>query len=482
MKQSCFLSIDIGSASLRTTLVSIGGNILATEKEPISTWLSENIMEQSSENIWHTLVTCTKRLLKQSNISPLLILGAGIDATASLVLLDKDLSPLSLSYAQSDHANIIGWMDHRAQKQAIELIRMLPDMDNQCRLSAEDHLPKLLWLKQEAPYTWEKCRVLDLSDYLTYRATGTLYQSSLSLLARLPIEILKSSGITPSKITMDRIDALSPVGRGLSKEASISLGLPAGLPMATSITDGYGGSLAVLLANQREQKQCDTDEICRCLSMIVGTSSIYISSSKTLKNITHAWGPTPSVIDSYFHNIVGQTAAGALLNHVTQSHPAFHSARYKAERKNQTVYQYLNDKLQSLAQKESSPLSTLTEHIHLLPYFAGNRTPWMDMTLTGVITGCTLDKSEKNLALIYLATIQALALEAKQNLNTLQHAGYKLKLLMPAGGLSRNPLYIQEHINAIGLAAALPEVADPMLHANSWCHNNSSSDKKLRLN
>jgi len=53
--------------------------------------------------------------------------------------------------------------------------------------------------------------------------------------------------------------------------------------------------------------------------------------------------------------------------------------------------------------------SFLTEELHILPYFHGNRSPRADPTLHGMITGLSLASDENNLALLYLATLQSLA-------------------------------------------------------------------------
>ena len=196
--------------------------------------------------------------------------------------------------------------------------------------------------------------------------------------------------------------------------------------------------------------------------MVVGTSAIYMGSTRTPKKITGAWGPSPSLINGYAHHVVGQTTVGALIDHITGSHPAYQSACQTAKRQRLSLSDYLNQQLYKMAQQKDLPVAELTANIHIQPYFSGNRTPWMDSRLTGAIVGCTLDSSEDHLALFYLATIQALAMEAKQNLDTLTAGGYNINQLMPADGLINNKLFMQEHINALNTSAVLPDVCDPM--------------------
>lgn len=54
-------------------------------------------------------------------------------------------------------------------------------------------------------------------------------------------------------------------------------------------------------------------------------------------------------------------------------------------------------------------VSLLTKDFHVWPDFHGNRSPLADPTMKGMIVGLTLSSNEDNLALLYLATMQALA-------------------------------------------------------------------------
>lgn len=54
-------------------------------------------------------------------------------------------------------------------------------------------------------------------------------------------------------------------------------------------------------------------------------------------------------------------------------------------------------------------VSLLTKDFHVWPDFHGNRSPLADPTMKGMIVGLTLNSNEDNLALLYLATMQALA-------------------------------------------------------------------------
>ena len=87
----------------------------------------------------------------------------------------------------------------------------------------------------------------------------------------------------------------------------------------------------------------------------------------------------------------------------------------------------------------------------------------MDFSLRGMISGLNPDNSEHSLALVYLATLQALALGAKHNIHLLAEMGINAEMLMACGGLAKNELFMQQHVDAMNLPVALPEEPDAML-------------------
>lgn len=60
-------------------------------------------------------------------------------------------------------------------------------------------------------------------------------------------------------------------------------------------------------------------------------------------------------------------------------------------------------------QQKLHDVSLLTKDFHVWPDFHGNRSPLADPTMKGMIVGLTINSNEDNLALLYLATMQALA-------------------------------------------------------------------------
>ena len=460
-----FLSIDVGTGSLRAALVTVYGGISAIETAPVIIWKSPGKMEQSSDNIWQTCTHVVRQLISKNKINPKQILGIGIDTTASLVLLDSSFKPLPLP--GNNKANILGWMDHRAAMQAETLTGQYPHLlkGMGARLIPETSIARLFWLKQEAPGLWRKTGcILDLYDFMVWKCTGVISRSSTAI-SHLDTNkaLLNLELDSEDRLKGENYATGSAVGKGLNQQAASELGLQQGTPVASGIVDGLGGTLSTILSQPANNcaPAISLETITSRISMTVGSSAVFAASSKQAIESPYFWGPWPSMFEGFYKYIIRQTAAGVLIDHIIQSHPAYLAAQNTSISMGISVYQYLHHILKHLA--NSNPVELLSEHIHIQPDFAGNHCPRMDFSLRGMISGLSLDSSEQSLALIYLATLQALALGAKHNIYLLTEMGINAEILMACGGLSKNDLYMQLHVDAMGIPAALPQEPDAML-------------------
>jgi ribulose kinase len=78
--------------------------------------------------------------------------------------------------------------------------------------------------------------------------------------------------------------------------------------------------------------------------------------------------------------------------------------------------------------------AALTAGLHVQPDFHGNRSPRADPTLTGAISGLTLSAVADDLALQYLAAIQAVAYGTRHILDEMNRKGYAIDTLLACGG------------------------------------------------
>ena len=99
----------------------------------------------------------------------------------------------------------------------------------------------------------------------------------------------------------------------------------------------------------------------------------------------------------------------------------------------------------------------------MLPYFHGNRSPRADATLRGMISGLKLTDSVDSLALLYLATIEAIAHGTRHIIDTMNRSGYNITTLMACGGDTKNPVFLREHADITGCRIVLPRESEAVL-------------------
>ncbi|EMH5182757.1 MULTISPECIES: FGGY-family carbohydrate kinase [Serratia] len=476
---SYFIGVDVGTGSARAGVFDLNGRMVGQASRAIDLYRPKaDFVEQSSDNIWQAVCNAVRDAVNQADINPIQVKGLGFDATCSLVVLDKEGKPLTVSPSGRTEQNIIVWMDHRAIAQAERINatkhRVLDFVGG--IISPEMQTPKLLWLKQHMPTTWANAGYLfDLPDFLTWRATQDATRSLCSTVCkwtylgheqRWDKSYFQQIGLEDvlehdaAKIGSDVKMMGEPLGHGLTQRAASEMGLIAGTAVSVSIIDAHAGTLGTLGATGVSGEVADFN---RRVALIGGTSTGHMAMSRTARFIGGVWGPYYSaILPEYWLNEGGQSATGALIDHVIQSHPCYPELLAQAKTQGQTIYEVLNAILRRMA-GEPENIAFLTQDIHMLPYFHGNRSPRANPTLTGILTGLKLSRTPEDMALHYLATIQAIALGTRHIIETMNHSGYCIDTIMASGGGTKNPIFVQEHANATGCAMLLPEESEAML-------------------
>ncbi|MDP0494962.1 MAG: FGGY-family carbohydrate kinase [Verrucomicrobiota bacterium JB024] len=482
-----FLGIDVGTGSARAGLFTAQGEMLATAKKDIPMWKPrEDFVEQSSEAIWEACCWSTRTALKQAGVKPEQVAGIGFDATCSLVAVDADGKPVSLSPTGSDEQNVIVWMDHRALGQTARInagkhavLRYVGGV-----ISPEMQTPKLLWVKENLAKAWKRtAHFFDLPDYLTYRATGDTTRSLCSLVCKWTY--LGHKGLDGAGWDKGYFDAIGlgdfvkegfkrigtrvrpmgePIGSGLTAQAAKDLGLAAGTPVGVSIIDAHAGGLGLLGARLGKQK-VGPAAMSKRLALIGGTSSCHMAASPEPRYIKGVWGPYYSaMIPGLWLTEGGQSAVGALLDHVIFNHPAAAALQAEADKTGGSIFAMLNDHIDALAKAEGRRFpSEITRELHIQPDFHGNRSPRADPTLKGMISGLSLSATRDDLARQYLAAVQAVAYGTRHILDELNKKGYAIKTIFICGGGTKNRVFMREHADITGCTLVLPQEPEAVL-------------------
>ncbi|MDX1385376.1 MAG: FGGY family carbohydrate kinase, partial [Thermoanaerobaculia bacterium] len=172
-----YLGIDVGTGSARAGIFDGEGRMVAAGEEPIRIWHeAADFVEQSSADIWRACGVAVRGALAAGGVAPERVRGIGFDATCSLVALDEDDRPVTVSPSGDDERNVVVWMDHRAIEQAARIDATAHEVLRYVggTMSPEMESPKLLWLCENLPASWQRAaRFFDLPDFLVYRATGS---------------------------------------------------------------------------------------------------------------------------------------------------------------------------------------------------------------------------------------------------------------------------------------------------------------------
>jgi len=485
--EALFVGIDVGTGSARAGVFNASGKLLGTSSCPIRMWKdAPDFVEQSSEDIWKACCKSLKEAFAKSGADPKQVRGIGFDATCSLVALDADGKPVTVSPKGSDEQNVVVWMDHRAIGQAErinagkhEVLRYVGGV-----ISPEMQTPKLLWLKENLKQTWKRtAHFFDLPDYLTYRATGSFTRSLCSLVCKwtyLGHKGLNGEGWDAGyfkKIGLGDLAAegfkrvgtsVRPMGEpiegGVSEAGAKDLGIPAGTPVGVSIIDAHSGGIGMLGA-QVDGRRVTSATLQKRLALIGGTSSCHMAVSQKPRFVPGVWGPYFSaMVPGFWLTEGGQSAVGALIDHIIFSHPAMAEFDKQAQKEGVSVFAKLNDLAVETAKREGlGHLAEITKELHINPDFHGNRSPRANPTLKGMISGLTLDRSIDSLVRQYVAVVQAVAYGTRDIIDHMNAKGYAIKTIFACGGGSKNWLFLQTHADITGCEIILPEQSEAVL-------------------
>jgi D-ribulokinase len=469
----CVIGVDVGTGSARAGVFDLAGRMLASAKQDIRLFHAPGaIVEQSSNNIWNAVCTSVRSALAISGVAPERIAGIGFDATCSLVVLGEGGRPLPVGPSDDPERNIIVWMDHRAVAQADRINATGHDVLKYVggRISPEMETPKLLWLLEHKPEVFaDAWQFLDLTDFLTWRASGDLSRSTCTVTCkwtylaheqRWDASYFHAVGLgVLADEAFERVGrrVVAPgtaLGNGLTPEAASELGLCAGTAVATGVIDAHAGGIGTV--------GVDGDPFAS-LAYVFGTSSCTMTSTRAPVFVPGVWGPYFSaMVPNTWLNEGGQSVAGAAIEQLLTMHPLAPEARAQAQAEGQS----LPVMLAGLAVQRSSSLSgaaKLAGGLHVVPEFLGNRAPLADPHARAVIAGLGMDNDIESLIALYIAGVCGIAYGLRQIIEAQTAAGAPIERIMISGGAGRLDLVRQLLADATGKPVLAIDAEEPVL-------------------
>ncbi|TVY21430.1 putative sugar kinase [Lachnellula arida] len=495
-----YIGIDIGTGSARACIIDGSGDIKALATENIGLWQPEQgYYEQSTTDIWRCICQCVHRALDQHNIDPTTVRGMGFDATCSLAVFTHDTDePQTVTGPDfkndGNDRNVILWLDHRPVEETAKinatghnLLRYVGG-----KMSIEMEIPKVLWLKNHmTPEQFARCKFYDLADALTHLATGNENRSFCSTVCKqgfVPVGVDGSvkgwqedfyEAIGLEDLTKDNFIRMGGVNGvngkyfsagelvgTLSEKAAHQLGLPAGIAVGSGVIDAYAGWIGTVGAKVHlgaEQLDAghpknDISQAFSRLAAVAGTSTCHLAMSKEPVFVDGVWGPYRDVLlPNFWMAEGGQSATGELLKHVLETHPAYNETMSMAESFNTSIYDYLNSHLDELKEKTDAPtISYLGRHFFFYGDLWGNRSPIADPTMTGSVIGLTNDRSMDGLAIYYYATMEFIAMQTRQIVETMNKAGHSITSIFMSGSQCQNKILMELMATTCDMPVLIP--------------------------
>ena len=474
-----FIGIDVGTGSARAGVFDEAGRLVGVAKKDLALWREAgDIVEQSSDDIWSAICYCTRRVVAEAGIDAGEVAGLGFDATCSLVVVDGDGAPLAVGPSDEAARNVIVWMDHRAMEQARRINEGGHDVLKYVggRISPEMEMPKLLWLKENRPEIFAAAgHFFDLSDYLSWRATGSSARSVCTVTCkwtylahekRWDADYFRAIGLGEltendfARIGAEVVDIATPLGNGLTEKAAAELGLAAGTPVGASLIDAHCGGVGTFACKGPEGEELPPETQ---MALIMGTSACAMTLAAKAEFVDGVWGPYfGAMVPGYWLLEGGQSAYGAALDYLLTLHPAYPDMAGKAESEGMSLPAYLERRALEKAGSAEGAV-TLACDIQVVPEFLGNRAPYADPEAKAVISGLALDLSEDGLVKLYVAGLCGLCYGTRQIIEAEKAKGLPLETLVVSGGAARSVLLRRILADATGMKVALPETAEPVL-------------------
>jgi xylulokinase len=297
-------------------------------------------------------------------------------------------------------------------------------------------LAKMLWLKEEEPWVWDKVgRWATFEDFIVGRL-GLEPCVSDSEAARTMLfdirkrawapEVLEAASVSEDQLPKT-IRSGQVLGR-LDEKVAESLGFKRAVTVASG---GHDMVCAAVGAGLDERHGDTAVDISGTIEGIVAAMAEPNTGSVMLENLF----PCYPAYDGYVTFSVNLTA-GCVVRWYRDA-----LAREQYDRSTAAGENFYQQMLDSIDIEQPGPLM-------LLPHFSSSGNPWFNPNSKGMLYGLTLDSSKEDIA---RAIIEGLCYELKLHSDAFEKAGIHLKALRAVGGGARIDRQLQLKANITGL-------------------------------
>lgn len=423
------LGVDIGTGSSKAVLTTAEGMVVATaEREHKTGNPRPGWFEHDAEDMWWADFSyLVAELLPEDPRDIVALATSGIGPV--ILPTDAEGTPLrpAILYGVDTRAVDIG------ERLEGELRRTL-GLDDAgllarigTRLGSQAAGPKLLWIAEHEPEVWSKTRRFMMSNtYLVHRLTGEYILDHHSASQVQPFYDL-AAGDWDRSLTDDYLPGIelprlvwpAEIAGRVSAEAAAATGLPEGLPVAGGTIDAWAEAESVDAGRPGD------------LMLMYGSTMFFIGFTPERVVAPALWS-TQGVRPGRPTLAGGMASSGSVtgwLREITGTH----------------------DFGELVARAAEVPRGS--NGLLVLPYFAGERTPFADPGARGVIAGLTLGHTQADL---YRAVLEATGNAVRHNLEAFAAAGFVPDRVIGVGGGTKHPLWPGIVSDTTGATQVLP--------------------------
>lgn len=458
------IGVDYGTLSGRAVLVNVktGEEVASSVYEyphgvmdselPSGKKLGKDWALEHPVDYLEVLYNTIPAVIKESGISGDDVIGIGTDFTAcTIVACKKDGTPLCFlpEYKDEPHAYVKLWKHHAAQKYANKLNEIAEERNENWllnyggKISSEWAIPKIWQVLDEAPEIYDATdRYIEAADWIIWQLCGRETRNSCTAGYK---EIWNKKNGFPSDDFFKALDPrlehvvddklsrdITPLGQcagHLTKEMAEKLGLNTNVAVAVGNVDAHVCVPAVGI-----------DAPGKMLA-IMGTSTCHIMMGEEEKQVPGMCGVVEDgVMPGYFGYEAGQSCVG---DHFAWFIDNCLPKEYydEAEKQGVNIHRFLRNKAEKLAPGQSGLLA--------LDWWNGNRSVLVDVDLTGMILGMTLQTKPEE---IYRALIEATAYGTRMIIETFRESGVAIDEFYASGGISqKDPMTMQIYADVINM-------------------------------
>lgn len=458
------IGVDYGTLSGRAVLVNVktGEEVASSVYEyphgvmdselPSGKKLGKDWALEHPMDYLEVLFNTIPAVIKESGISGDDVIGIGTDFTAcTIVACKKDGTPLCFlpEYKDEPHAYVKLWKHHAAQKYANKLNEIAEERNENWllnyggKISSEWAIPKIWQVLDEAPEIYDATdRYIEAADWIIWQLCGRETRNSCTAGYK---EIWNKKNGFPSDDFFKALDPrlehvvddklsrdITPLGQCagyLTEEMAEKLGLNTNVAVAVGNVDAHVCVPAVGI-----------DAPGKMLA-IMGTSTCHIMMGEEEKQVPGMCGVVEDgVMPGYFGYEAGQSCVG---DHFAWFIDNCLLKEYydEAEKHGVNIHRFLRNKAEKLAPGQSGLLA--------LDWWNGNRSVLVDVDLTGMILGMTLQTKPEE---IYRALIEATAYGTRMIIETFRESGVAIDEFYASGGISqKDPMTMQIYADVINM-------------------------------